>query len=70
MFFDQNIYVAMATRVPVQSAPKQYATFSAAQLSCVYNLIKIHPLALEILNFECFPTEVYGDYRLLGCGQI
>ena len=44
----------MATRVPIRSAQKQYATFPTVKSCCGCNLIKIHLLALEILNFDWF----------------
>ena len=49
-----EVYVALATRVPVRSAQKQYATIPTVKSCCVCNLIKIHQLALDILTFEWF----------------
>ena len=49
--------------VPVRSTQKQYANFPTAHRCCVCNLIKIHQLALEILNFEGFPIHV--QYNLI-----
>ena len=47
-----EIYVAMATRVPIWSAQKPYAVFPPAQWCYTWNLIKIVQVALEIYIFE------------------
>ena len=47
-----DIYVAMATRVPIWSAKKPYVVFPPSQWWYTWNLIKIVQVALEIYSFE------------------